>query len=136
MADLTITVANVEYTSGQKINATAGATITAGDAVYLDASDANKVKPAHNTTSSATATCVGIALHGSLDEQPVTYLQNGGVMDLGATLTVGETYVLAADGAISPVGDVASSDYVTHIGIAKATDSITLNIFVSGVQKT
>lgn len=134
MADLTITAANVEKTSGNDATATAGATITAGDIIYLDTADSNKAKLADVTTSSLTATVEGVALNGASANQPVTYLKANGVLDIGATLTVSETYVLSASGAVSPIGDLTSNDYVSYIGYATAADSLTLTLTSTGVQ--
>jgi hypothetical protein len=68
MADLTITAASVLAGSGaKKVNGTAGATITAGQAVYLDSAD-NEYKLADNDSATAAVrTVAGIALHASLD---------------------------------------------------------------------
>lgn len=133
MADLSITAANVKKgTTGEIKRATAGATITAGQVLYKDTSDSNKFKLADVTTSSATATVAGVALNNAAASQPVNYV-DAGTLDLGATLTVGSTYVLSASGAIAPIGDLASSDYVSYIGYATAADSMTLMVESTGV---
>jgi len=63
-------------------------------------------------------------------------LIRGGNMDLGATLTVGETYVVSStSGGIAPIGDLVSSNYVSILGIATASDNLNLAINVSGIQK-
>lgn len=135
MADVTITAANVAKTTGTIQNGTAGATITAGQALYEDTADSNKLKLADADNTSTTATIKGVALNGAASGQPVSYLQAGATMDLGATLTVGTVYVLSGTaGGIAPYADLASNDYVTIVGYATAADSITLLCESTGVQ--
>lgn len=135
MADLVITAASVALVSGGVFDGTAGATITAGQVVYQDATDANKLKLAQaDGAAAAEAEVRGIALHASLNGQPLR-IQTGGVINLGATLVVGETYMLGdTAGAIRPVADVGASDYVSMIGIALTAANLQLNILNSGIE--
>lgn len=134
MADVTVTAADVLAQSDASYSdGTSGATITAGMAVYVDASDSNKIKIADVTTSAATATVKGIALTGSSSGQPVRY-QTGGTVDIGGTVVVGTIYVLSASGAISPAADLITNDYVSVIGVAVTANNIQLKINNSGVQ--
>lgn len=134
MADLVITAANVVKTSGVSVEGTAGATITAGTPIRIDASDSNELKESDCTTSATTAGVDGIALNNASDGQPLTYLKSGGVMNLGATLAVGKIYVLSTSGGIAPVDDLTTADYTTVLGVATTTALITLAITASGVQ--
>jgi len=126
MADITVTAANVKVVSGAvKRTENAGATITAGQAVYLDSSTKWALCDAD---TEATAACDGIALHASLDGQPLTVM-SGGTLNLGATLTVGEPYVVSTTaGGIAPESDLASGDFVTYLGTALTTANIALKI--------
>jgi len=136
MADLSITAANVVATAGEVTtrNVTAGATVTAGQTVYLDSSDSNHAKLADANDTAAKADVTGIALNGAADGQPLQ-IATGGELDLGATLTVGKIYVQSTTaGGIAPVDDLASSSYVTVIGVADAADNILLIMKTSGVQ--
>ena len=86
------------------------------------------------------AAAKGIALTPSSADGDVfvlAYTQgSSGSVDLGATLTVGEAYVVSTNkGAIAPIGDLTTGDYVTVLGIASAADNLLLNINVSGVVK-
>lgn len=137
MADLSITAASVVRgtDSQQPDQMTAGATITAGQAVYKDTSDNDKAKLADNDDTSAKATAWGIALNGAASGQPVLVHRQGPIT-IGATLTVGETYVLSSTaGGICPIGDLGTGDYVTHLGIATSTSSLAVKIHASGTQK-
>jgi len=133
MADLSITAANVVATAGEATtrSVTAGATITAGQIVYLDSS--NEAQLAHCETSATTADVEGIALNGAANDQPLQ-IATAGQLDIGGTLTVGTIYVLSAAGAICPAADLATDDYVTIIGVADAADNLVLAIKASGVQ--
>lgn len=135
MTDLSITVAQVlPGTDGVFEQGIAGATITAGQPVYLDTT-ANTYKLADADLSAAAATVAGIALHGALAGQPLR-IQVAGSITLGAAaaMTVGETYILSdTAGGISPIADVDSTDYVSYLGIASAAGVLKMHKFNSGV---
>lgn len=128
MADLTITAANV-LGFGTKKEGTAGATITAGQAL-MKATDGD-LEPASDD-SVENADCVGIALIGASSGQPVLY-QKAGNINLGATLAVGKVYVLSSSGGIAPVDDVAGGEFVTVLGVAISTSQLKQQMIVSGV---
>jgi len=134
MADLSITPANVVPSTTNFARGIAGAAISAGDALKIDTANNNKLALASNDTE-ANSIVEGIAVCDAAADQPVNYVKQDQGLDLGATLTVGETYVLSASGAIAPIGDLTSGDYVSIIGVASATDSIKLSIFSSKVSK-
>lgn len=117
MAAISITAANVASAS---LTATgvAGTTVTAGQALYLSSSDTRLYLADANDTD-ATAVFVGIATHGSLAGQPLTYARPTGTIVIGATLVVGSVYVLGTTpGAINPAGDIATSSRTVIIGYA------------------
>ena len=131
MADLTITAANVVQTAGDVSDGTAGGTITAGMPLYKDAADLGHLKAAADTSATVSA-CVGIALHGASDGQPLKYARNGSI-NLGATLTVGMPYVVSAAGLIAPIIDGATGDFITVLGIATTASNLSLQIHVGGI---
>lgn len=132
--DLSLTAGSVVADEGFVfVDGTAGETVTAGQVVYLKASDTRYWK-AHCETSAATASAVGILLNGASAGQPVRVM-TAGTITIGATVAVGKPYYLSTAGLIAPVDDLASADYVTHLGIATSTTKIALRIQVSGVQK-
>jgi predicted transcriptional regulator len=131
MADLTITAANVvKYSGAFSRSGTAGEDITAGEAVYLSGGEVMLAQADDEDTDAA----VGIALNSAADGQPVSYLVAGG-LNPGATVTVGTVYVVsaAAAGGIAPLADLASTEYVTILGVGTTTSRIDVNINVSGV---
>lgn len=134
MADLTITAANVVAGSDAVTeNGIAGATITAGQLVYLDSST-NKYGLADSNSATAAVRVVrGIALHASLANQPLT-IQRSGSITIGATMTAGVTYYASdTPGGICPVADVGAGEYSTVIGMASSTTVLVVAIQASGV---
>lgn len=132
MSDISITAANVVPVAGyQFVDLVAGATITAGQVVYQDASDL-KAKLADCDGAAALGVVKGIALNNASANQPVR-VQTAGDLNIGATLTVGEIYVLSGDaGGVAPEGDLANPDKVSLIGVATTASNLKLNIFNSG----
>lgn len=129
-----MTPASVQTVSGGTFDGTAGETIAAGQAVYQDAADANKLKLAHAAGAVELAAVRGIALHGSLANQPLR-IQTGGVITIGATLVLGEPYFLSQNaGGICPSADLGGSEFVSFIGIATTTGQLTLQFINSGVE--
>ena len=136
MADLSITAANVTAADGAVVKyiGVAGATITAGQACYIDTANSNVIKLAQSDGTVLESTIKGVALHGASATQPIT-LASSGNMNLGATLVVGETYVLSqAAGGIAPVGDLVTGDMVSHLGIATTASNLKMSIVNSGIE--
>lgn len=134
MADLVITAASVAAGAGStRENGTAGASITAGQVVYKDASDSNKFKLADNDSATAAVRSVyGIALHAAASGQPLTVLTQGPIT-IGATTAVGEVYCLSSTaGGICPHADIGAGDYNTIIGIGTSTTVIDVKLHAAG----
>lgn len=134
MADLSITAANVAHAAVglQTSTKQAGEALTQGEPVYV--SDGKYFK-ADADASAGTAEVVGIAMTAASTDGYFT-MASSGPINLGATLTVGETYVLSATaGGIAPIGDLETGDYVTTLGIATTASRLDLSINASGVQK-
>jgi hypothetical protein len=127
MADLSITAANVTATSSQpRSSGIAGTTITAGQALYVDATDSNKLKPADANNGVEKAAVAGIALNGAASGQPVVY-QTGGTITIGATVGIGAIYVQSrTPGGICPAADLLPNDYVTIIGVGTTATTLSL----------
>lgn len=134
MADLTQTAANVHAHSGASIRLVqAGEAITPGQPVYKLAADGKHYKADASTVAEAVA--VGIALgYAPADTNWFPMLYEGDI-DVGATLAVGQTYVVSANaaGAIALESDIGSGEFVTNLGVAVAADKLTLKINVSGI---
>lgn len=137
MADISITAANVIAGSNAKKRAgIAGATITAGQIVYLDQASTGKWLLADADGASAAirgGETVGIALNGASDGQPID-VQTEGDITIGGTLTAGTAYYLSDDpGGICPLADVTGGDYYVLLGLAKSTTILALDVQYSGV---
>lgn len=134
MADISVTAASVVPGSGAATaTGTAGATITAGQALYIDTADSNKLKLCDVDASELAATCCGIALHGATAGQPITY-QTAGALTFNAVLVAGKVYVATVTaGGIALVADLATNWRTTILGYATSTTSMTLAIKNTGV---
>lgn len=134
MADISVTAANVIAAStANTATGTAGATVTAGQIVYLDASDRKyKLVDADNLPA-AGVTAVFMALNGASDGQPLKVLKGGSVA-LGSVLTAGTAYY-ASDtaGGFGPVADQGSGDDVILIGVASSATTLLFKPIISGV---
>jgi hypothetical protein len=128
MADLTITAANVKLVSGQTETMKAGASITAAQVVYQEAST-SKAKLSDNDSATAEVRGIhGLALHAASADQPLTVAKNGAVVDLGAIVTAGvDYYVSGTPGGICPRADVVSTDDPIRVGMALTTSQLQLD---------
>lgn len=133
MADLAPTAANVvKYTGSTTRTGTAGATIAAGDVLYLDSATSTLKLALADTAAKSAA--VGIALDGAATGQPVVYLAAGGI-NPGAAVTVGVYYCVSdnAAGKIAPIADISATFYPTGLGFATTTSRIEVVLNVPGV---
>lgn len=137
MSDLVQTAANVKLKSSLNppIVGTAGESLTQGQPVYAKASDAGAYWRADADTA-AESLATHIAMTSAVDGEPVLLARAGSSIDLGATLTVGQVYVVSTNpGGICPYSDLASADYVTIIGVPSAAGTILLLMEATGVAK-
>lgn len=141
-ADVVPTPASVAKSSGATVSeGTAGATITAGQVLYIDTAANNTLKPADCNASATTASVAGIALHGAASGQPVRYAVKDPNFVPGFVPTPGTVYVLSQTaGGIAPVDDNlpsatpgATGCYTTVIGVGKTATTINLNPVSAGV---
>lgn len=134
MSDLSITATSVVAGAGARSESgTAGATVTAGQTVYLDGTtDTYKLADCDSATA-AVRSVVGIALNPAASGQPLK-VHTRGPITIGATMTVGTTYYLSQNpGGICPIGDLSTGDYRTIIGIATSATVLDVLIHASGV---
>ena len=131
MSALTVTASSVLKGANASTNqGTAGATITAGQPLYIDAADSNKLKPCDADASTAAASAVGIALHGASSGQPITYVTEDYDFTPGATLVTAKIYVVggSAAGDINPSADITTGWYPVVLFVAKSTTKAVLKI--------
>lgn len=123
-SDLSITAANVvPSAAARKSSATAGATVAAGQLIYIDASDSNKAKLAD--TDSATAavrTVAGIAVNSAASGQTLEYVYYDPALAIGSGRTANMVLIASATaGGIAPVADLTTGWYLNVIGVVKTT---------------
>lgn len=130
MADVTITPANVVKGSGAITGeGIFGATVTAGQWVYADTADANKLKLADANAAAPANSVKGVALNGGAAGQPCEY-QRGGPLTIGGTVVKGKPYFLSATpGGICPWEDLVSGCKVIELGIATTTGILDVRLF-------
>ena len=132
--DITVTAGSVVAGADASFGTgTAGATITAGQPLYIDTANSNVLKTADANASLLTSTVAGIALHAASTGQPIKY-QTSGLITIGATVAVGTIYVVSdTAGGIMPAADLSTGEYVAIIGVATTTGIIKMGLNNSGV---
>ena len=105
-----------------------GATISAGQAVYLDPAD-NEHKLADNNLSAIAARARGIAMTPGVDSGQGMIATNGSIILVGTTMAVGETYYAGATaGEIIPDADLTTGNRVTRLGTAASATQLDLDV--------
>lgn len=108
--------------------------ITAGQGVYRDGADRDRVKLAV-ATALASANARGIATCNASSGQPVRW-QTFENLNLGGGVSVGTVYGVSTNaGGIAPITDVTTGNYITTFGVGATTNIIALQVHRSGVQK-
>lgn len=134
MTAVAITDANVQQISsdeGTKVQY--GETMTPGDVAYKSSAD-NKYYLAANNDSAKQNASVIVLTGGEADSYGYVIGTKGAEVDIGGTVTVGTAYYLGTGGAIVPVGDLSSTNYVTLIGFGKTSTNLLLSFHATGVQ--
>lgn len=133
MADISITPANVlKSTSAQQMSGIAGTTITAGQALYLDAN--NQLQLADADGASPANTIAGIALNGGALGQPINYVGTDPSFTFGGTVLAGDAIYLSdtPGGVTKTFADLEAGDKVIILGVAVTTTTINLSPIVGG----
>lgn len=135
MADLTITAASVAKGTNASVVSSylAGASITAGQSVYLD-SVTNTIKLA-DADALASSAAVGVALNNAASGQPIVYQRSGNIT-IGSTVAVGVAYYVSTTaGGICLESDLSTGDFPHFLGFATSTTVIALDPKACGVAK-
>lgn len=130
--DISVTAASVlAGTDATFATGVSGATITAGQPVYIDTSDSNKLKACDCDASDLASTVAGIALHAALAGQPLKY-QTGGNLTFNAVLTTGKCFISSATaGGIAPIADLTTGWRTSILGVATSTTNLKMSILNS-----
>jgi hypothetical protein len=139
MADLTVTPASVIPSANAVIAiGTAGATIVAGQTLYIDTANSNVLKLYDADGSALTSTMAGIALGGAASGQQVRYVTQDPALVLGCTMAVGDTLWGSdtAGGITATFADLEAGDYITCIGVCTVVNStINFKMIPAGAVK-
>ena len=131
-ADVTITAASViPGPNADTTTGIAGATITAGQIVYLESSS-NTWKLADADASAATSGsggAIGLAAGGASTGQQFVVVLSDDNLTVGGTLAMtAPIYVLSGTaGGIAPLADLAAGDYPVVLLIARSTTKAVFN---------
>jgi len=116
MADYVVTPASVLASNkANKSTGIAGVAITAGQVLAKDTDGTLKLHDANGTAPLNVV--AGIALHGSLTGQPITYVKADAAFAPGFTIAVGQAVIASATpGGLCPDTDKASGWNLTEVG--------------------
>jgi len=139
MADLSITAASVIPSANATIAiGVAGATIVAGQSLYIDTANSNVLKLYDADGSALTSTMAGIALGGAGSGQSVRYVTQDPALVLGCTMVVGDTLWGSdtAGGLTITFAELEAGDYITCVGVCTVVNSaINFKMIPAGAVK-
>jgi hypothetical protein len=136
-ADVSITSTSVAPSSSAKMRVyKAGAAITAGKLVYLEASTQTvKLADADSATAEA-RTAIGIATATAATGGLVPVCYKDSAFVIGGTVSNGAVYILSATaGGLAPVADLTTGWYAQVAGLGASTTTISFN-FEGGYFRT
>lgn len=112
-----------------------GATVAAGNPLYVDSAD-NLSKLADSNASAATAAAKYIAITPGVSGGFGLVAKGGSIILVGTTMVVGETYYVSQTaGSIIATNELATGDYVTRLGTASSATQLDLAIQATGIQR-
>ena len=136
-ADIAITAANVVPSAKARYSQqTAGATITAGQVVYLD-TVSGTVKLAKANSASPVISVYGIAATNASLNQPVVIITSDPALAIGGTIASGGTVWVSgtnAGGMTSTFADLVTGWTVTVLGVGTGSNSINFNPLAGGTM--
>ena len=140
MADISVTSTAVVTVSGNTVEGTAGEAIDAGEFVYKKVSDSKYYLADCDATAVAadaqSDNVVGMALCSSGASQPIK-IQTSGSVTINAVLTAGTVLYLSntAGKVTATYSDIASTDWLTTLGVPSSATVINLDINRTAIQK-
>ncbi|BAQ18306.1 hypothetical protein [Methyloceanibacter caenitepidi] len=136
MTDVSITPANVLASGDARVSHghKAGGTITAGMALYKEASTGKYKAADADSGTEEVKNASAIALNGASDGQPLSILTKGKIT-IGGTVVAGTVYALSAanPGGIAPLSDITTDDDVIIVGVATTAAIIDVDFNNTGV---
>jgi hypothetical protein len=133
-ADYSVTATSVVPSTASTLSrGTAGATITAGQAVAIDVDHSVKLFDANSGTA-ALRVFAGIACNGASSGQPVNFCSSDPSFTPGFTVAAGAIVIGSATaGALCPAADLATGSYLTVVGVGIGSNKIKLAPIAAGV---
>jgi len=137
MAALSQTPANVALGSSAVVTSVIGGeAITQGMPVYRDLTTRKYLKADANVLAKSEAIGIALTPCGADGAYFVLLERAGNLVNLGATLVVGETYCVGRTvGQIVPIGDLTTGDYPCILGIATTTSLMETVFYYTGAVK-
>lgn len=135
MSEESITAANFLPSSAAKYRAfIAGATLTRGQAYYLDSAANYVAKLAQHDGTAAESAVVGVVASDVASGQRGQGVVEDPDLNPGFTVAVGITYVLGATAGAWENSDAAvgSADHKTILGVGKTTSTINFRPLIAG----
>jgi hypothetical protein len=134
MTDIAITATSVVAGNTAKVtHGTAGASITAGQVVYLSPTTGKWDLADTDSATAAARAAHGVALNGAAIGQPISVCTEGPVTIGGAILAGVAYYLSGTPGGICPAADLAAGDYPCLIGMGASTTVLNVGIVYPGV---
>lgn len=117
------------------LNVLYGATVSAGQPLYLDPAD-NEHKLADANASATTATAKYIAITPGVDTGYGLVAKGGSIILVGTTMIVGEQYYVGPTaGQIIASSELTTGDRVTLLGVAASSTQLDLSIKATGIVR-
>ncbi|MER9883102.1 hypothetical protein [Mesorhizobium sp. M0118] len=111
----------------------AGATITAGQWVYLDSTTGKYGLADTDSATAGVRSAIGVALNSASANQPLA-VQSDGLVTIGGAILAGVAYYLSGTpGAMCPIADVAAGDYPLVLGMGVSTTVLDISIVYPAV---
>lgn len=133
MADITVVPVNVKVAGSIVSLVQVGEAVVQGMVGYLNATTGKYMLTQSDGTAAQAQAKGFFVTPAATDGEAVISI--GGTIDLGATLVLGETYVVSQTlGGIAPIADIATGDFVTHLGVAISTSLLKQAISISGIE--
>jgi len=134
MADISVTATAVKAALQPNVTTKlAGAAITAGQTVYLDATTGKLLLADCDSATIPARLPIGIALNGGAIDQPIA-VKTSGPVTFNAVLTAGAGfYQSGTPGGIAPIADQTTGDLLVLIGFAASTTVLNVDIQAASV---
>lgn len=135
MADLSQTRTDVAIAGPASLQSVVvGEAVLQGQPGYQDATTGKWMKAANTSQAAAKASCIFLTAGAGDNSWVVILTGNGLLVNLGATLVVGKTYVVSGSGAIVEGSELTSGKWIAHLGEAVTANVLKTKFNILNVQ--